>query len=59
MYEHPPNGDGMIALVALNILTSLEEKGHINFSNILESDGETFPTAMKTADQLHAIIGTL
>lgn len=50
VWEHPPNGQGIIALLALGILQALEESGKI----------PTFtPEDFNTAPYLHAIIESL
>lgn len=50
LWEHPPNGQGIVALMALGILQALEEQGRI----------PTFaPADFNTAPYLHAIIEAL
>lgn len=50
LWEHPPNGQGIVALMALGILQELEKQGKI----------PTFtPEQHNSADYLHAIIESL
>ncbi|KAI1086558.1 gamma-glutamyltranspeptidase [Rostrohypoxylon terebratum] len=50
LWEHPPNGQGIVALMALGIIQELESQGKIpTFS----------PTDFNTAPYLHAIIEAL
>eukprot|EP01062_Namystynia_karyoxenos_P078465 TRINITY_DN8074_c0_g1_i1.p1 TRINITY_DN8074_c0_g1~~TRINITY_DN8074_c0_g1_i1.p1 ORF type:complete len:617 (+),score=186.87 TRINITY_DN8074_c0_g1_i1:74-1852(+) len=49
VWEHPPNGQGVTALVALNILTALERKGAVSFSR----------GTLGTADHIHTQIEAL
>ncbi|KFY35523.1 hypothetical protein V495_08009, partial [Pseudogymnoascus sp. VKM F-4514 (FW-929)] len=50
LWEHPPNGQGIVALMALGILESLEEAGTIPAFK---------PEDQNTAPYLHAIIESL
>jgi len=50
VWEHPPNGQGIVALMALGMLEDLEKNGHIpKFS----------PKDHNSAEHLHAVIETL
>lgn len=50
VWEHPPNGQGIVALMALGMLESLEEQGKIRKFSEKEHN---------SADHLHAVIETL
>ena len=59
VWEHPPNGDGLIALIALNILSVLEDQGRVSFESIDYVDPASPISSVKTPACLHAIIEAL